>query len=1185
MKQLIFLLFFIIIIIAINSHINKNKEHFDFDYTGKTELLKEEPKWATKYECAKYQECSVKEVPDMQTAENDDICRGYINPGCKYNNIIKASTPPPPGPPKKYTFFDAMKEHDGFIGGIKWILGMLPPYQDGKTLLAWEASKPATKMCVSNQKHTPKGTIDVKCGACPGKGQCASDLGGFCNIHEDCLNYGPGGVSCCQGVCKKEQPCKPGKLGDMCKVATDCEGVGPSTKGATTEQSGPNKGRRVRQVVCCKNDGTPPIAGTYKGNQCMVPGISSNAFPPLWIPTPFGYCPNDETGMSKFEKDLGKPCNVATDCLGWGIGCNNLTGECNQKTLCCDYDGKGKKCTANPEGNNVCKWKDGTWLAAGDAENYKNICQSGERYKQGLDVFCGKTPKKKLGGKCSKDEDCDNFGPGPNQSACCGGICKQKEVRKTWGGGVGYCPQKTGEVCKTDEECKGPIRLDKNPSGCCGGVCKMKVKDWIGEWYCPNECVSKAGGPRGRCDPNTNDRYRNLKSAECKPTDFGRYIEYMRKDKKIDLDKICSNNENNNGKYNCNFSEPDFLKACEEDDDNEYCWTRETFLKKLKETRDKILKLKKVIKLEEPAKKDYSNRSSDGKGYKEKELTPAQKRSKEILDAQQNRASEGLIETFEDNEETKSTESTTSTEKVEELNSENVESNFQDMGNLVVKRTVNYYTGSQREYSKNEKEYIKLKEIYDKLFNIYQLFIQNKDKDKINLSFCQWTGREPSRCVPTVHTVEIKDEIKDDKTNFYEFCKNQTNSTCESSNWFGIKYLCKLQDNSKIKDNKTNPYQCKPIKDNSDGNYPENINVKGFEETLEYTDVADFCSTGNKSNCDNLLYKDGKTKLCKYDEKNYIDLTNKYNPEKDNYKDDYGICKPNMSIDFSCKEYNNSPQLCDGKTNITNAKSCKFQKDSISKLKGRINRLPVPRKEYDESPIGLCVGKLPLDNADCAIFDNYKYGCITRRNLNNTTTPRCNYKTDAASQEIAKKRPKMAFIQKGYCKGNTAFDDATCGRIKLPIDCKNKKNLLDIPECTWVRDTPWFLKQKGVCRGNAAVDQPYCEKITDKSACIDNKNFAGVLNCRWGDKSLSQSEKQARKQAEEQYLRENPGDKSFIESIKKDQEFAKKNAETAGRCKGNTLFDTPCESIRTRSACVNKKNLVGVNMCQWNSGI
>ena len=314
-------------------------------------------------------------------------------------------------------------------------------------------------------------------------------------------------------------------------------------------------------------------------------------------------------------------------------------------------------------------------------------------------------------------------------------------------------------------------------------------------------------------------------------------------------------------------------------------------------------------------------------------------------------------------------------------------------------------------------------------------------------------------------------------------------------------------------------------------------------------------------------------------------MTNKYDREKDTYKDDYGICKGNAAVDFSCKEYHNSPQLCDGKGNIANVKSCNFKNDTISQLQGRINRLPIPRKLYDESPIGLCVGKLPLDDIDCAALDNYQYGCETRRNLNNTTTLRCNFKTDKASQEIAKNRPKMAFIQKGFCDGKTEFDKATCARIRLPIDCKNKKNLLDVPECTWKRDVPWFLKQKGVCSGNEPIDQPYCSKINSKAPCLDNKNFAGVLNCKWGDQPLTESDKQARKKAEEQYLKENPGDKSYIDSIKKDQETAKKNVETAGRCLGKTLFDTSCNSVRNRSTCVNKKNWAGVPMCKWNSGI
>ena len=71
MKHLFFILFFIIIIIATNSFVNKNKEHFViFDYTGKKELLDNEPDCKKKYECAKYNECSVDLVSKMQKKEN-----------------------------------------------------------------------------------------------------------------------------------------------------------------------------------------------------------------------------------------------------------------------------------------------------------------------------------------------------------------------------------------------------------------------------------------------------------------------------------------------------------------------------------------------------------------------------------------------------------------------------------------------------------------------------------------------------------------------------------------------------------------------------------------------------------------------------------------------------------------------------------------------------------------------------------------------------------------------------------------------------------------------------------------------------------------------------------------------------------------------------------------------------------
>ena len=50
---------------------------------------------------------------------------------------------------------------------------------------------------------------------------------------------------------------------------------------------------------------------------------------------------------------------------------------------------------------------------------------------------------------------------------------------------------------------------------------------------------------------------------------------------------------------------------------------------------------------------------------------------------------------------------------------------------------------------------------------ICKLFI----KGKKNLGLCNWTGPPPSKCVPNVHTVEIKEALKDDKTDFYNHCR------------------------------------------------------------------------------------------------------------------------------------------------------------------------------------------------------------------------------------------------------------------------------------------------------------------------------------------------------------------------------------------------------------------------------
>lgn len=1335
MKQFIYLIVFLLIIFIINSISNNVKETFeskeqkdkeetvidednDSENSNLTEEEKnkrgelnkkstdqnnkdlrkfKEPKWEDKYECAKNKECSVQQASKMSKDEGDKICRGYVNPGCNYKNVVNAITSPPP---KKrrfgYTIFHAFKDY-GFMGAIWWMMGMKPPYQDGKVLPAWEASKPAEEVCISNEKHVPKGTIDVICGPCPKDAQCASKLGEYCNIHEDCMNYGPGGVSCCQGICKKEQPCKAGKLGDMCKVATDCAGWGPNS---VVEEDGPNKNRKVHKVVCCSDAGGQPKPGTFKGNQCMVPGINAAT----------GWCPNDNT--PSLEKSLNESCGNHMDCLGWGLGTNQLTGETNQRTLCCNYNGDGNKCSANPEKNLVCKWPDGQWLASFDCANYKNICKSAKRHFKGSDCFCGETKLAPIGGKCNRHEDCAGFGRRVGDAACCGGICKKKVNRLTkaekvlvdmfsFGMGStlinpGWCPQKLGEKCSAHDECDGK-GLGPYDTACCKGKCTYKRKDWIGAGWCPHKCKAKADGKPGSCAKN-NPRENNRKSAQCVPSKMGRWYEiFERKDedgnpikgeKYLNLNELCSNNKFANGPYNCSKA-GNVIPMCKGDHTNkEYCMTKENFIKNLKKLRDEIHQLQKKIKenlvkkvkeksvipTEKPKPvttkspeemdkfvkesglevvknkenfEDYNKEIIDPsilkemdnikKEYKIQNSTsttknikliipettippkPKPKNEKQIMVYKDENNNFGF--TVKNNLEISGVKSSDNSylqglrngmilthinnEKINNINefkkiwTYNVfdekkpellltlkckkgedcfnQSNESQTGNskdediflnkdLKFEQKIDYYTGKLRPLTDDEKKYQKIYKQFTRLRLIYNMFIRNVPERDIGL--CKWSAPPPSKCVPSVRALEINDVEKDygvGKTDFYNLCQFQQQGTnCKSKSKYGVSKVCKIADENKITERKNNVYKCKPVYDKG-GAYPIKYKEGTQLKKDSYTDVAKFCNTSkNKFNCDNLLFKDGISKMCKWSEDYYVDDTNKYDKSKDKYANEYGLCKGNSLVDFTCPKNHNSKELCDGHNNIANVKSCHWDNSITGFLQGRYNVSVVPEKAYNESPYGYCRGKLTgLDNTDCKEFHNHIYECQERRNLNKAGVKRCKFVRDNGAKNVFKPPFKMP----GRCKGSLAIDNATCSRIKLPHDCKAKKNLVDVKECLWIPNAPSFMRKPGVCKGRTWVDNDSCRPLSNSIECTKNLNVFKMRNCKFHAFNLTKDEIESRKRQKEEYLRKNPEKKPIIDAL--DVEL---NQSISKQCNPRTAFDTDvCVRHTNSSSCANEK--------------
>jgi len=125
---------------------------------------------------------------------------------------------------------------------------------------------------------------------------------------------------------------------------------------------------------------------------------------------------------------------------------------------------------------------------------------------------------KPIGGPCSLHTDCDGWGPGPNDAACCQNICTRKQA--DWAG-LGYCPnecrdapaplgklgtcgsgyswpRKENQTCDTNVACEGWVAGKIGTLACCNGTCKKQETDYLGVvGFCPEECMD-APAPLGK---------------------------------------------------------------------------------------------------------------------------------------------------------------------------------------------------------------------------------------------------------------------------------------------------------------------------------------------------------------------------------------------------------------------------------------------------------------------------------------------------------------------------------------------------------------------------------------------------------------------------------------------------------------------------------------------------------------
>ena len=132
-------------------------------------------------------------------------------------------------------------------------------------------------------------------------------------------------------------------------------------------------------------------------------------------------------------------------------------------------------------------------------------------------VFTGK-PK---GSACNLDTDCAGWGPDPDDTACCNGICVQKAIDYI---NVGYCPadcagcfgcplgtcgnysipRAPGEPCALDTDCAG-WGINGTDMSCCSNVCTQKQRDYLAGGsigFCPATCKGLPDLPGGTCSSN-----------------------------------------------------------------------------------------------------------------------------------------------------------------------------------------------------------------------------------------------------------------------------------------------------------------------------------------------------------------------------------------------------------------------------------------------------------------------------------------------------------------------------------------------------------------------------------------------------------------------------------------------------------------------------------------------------------
>lgn len=261
----------------------------------------------------------------------------------------------------------------------------------------------------------------------------------------------------------------------------------PIPSPSVSESSLPSTPTSVSSPQNTPNGSAPPSSSSSSSSSASPALISPSSSPPTALITP--------SPSPSAAGELGGACVVHTDCKGYGAGSTDMAcceGKCTKKLP--DWSGIGycpHECTSGPAG--IPGSEPGTCAINHWPRLPNEPCASHTDCKgygaNSNDMACCQ-------GKCTqKLKDWAGTGYCPHECTSGPAGIPGSEPGTC---AINHWPRLVNEPCAQHTDCAG-YGAGPNDVACCKGICKRKLKDWAGVGYCPEECVGRAGGPAGSC--------------------------------------------------------------------------------------------------------------------------------------------------------------------------------------------------------------------------------------------------------------------------------------------------------------------------------------------------------------------------------------------------------------------------------------------------------------------------------------------------------------------------------------------------------------------------------------------------------------------------------------------------------------------------------------------------------------